>query len=275
MLDRLFPTVSVRHEDNDTFADFTTWKAAVSLKLPEVGMRPHASAGTAVALPGMFEQFGTVLGIFVGNPNLVPEESFGWDAGVEFTLLAGKAVVDVTYFQADLTNEIRGFGNSLINLAGVSERKGVEVAGRVSVMPGVVVGAAYTYLDATEPDGSTEIRRPKHSGRIDLNYAFAGGKGNLNVSAIYNGRTEDITSINLPAPVFFSSGRIALDDYVLVNVAASYKVAKGVEFYGRIENALDADYQEVFGYETAGIAAYAGVRLTYEDASTLHWADRK
>ncbi len=274
-LGRLFPTLSLRKEDNDKFEDFTTWKAAVSLKLPEFGLRPHASVGTAVALPGMFEQFGTILGTFVGNPNLTPEESFGWDAGVEFTLLAGKAVVDVTYFQADLTNEITGFGNTLINLVGVSERKGVEVASRISVMPGVVVGATYTYLDATEPSGIAEVRRPRHAGRFDINYAFDGGRGNLNVAAIYNGRMQDDQFFNRPAPVFFSSGRVTLDDYWLLNIAASYKVSPGVELYGRVENALDADYQEVFGYETAGIAAYAGVRLTYEDPSTLQWADRK
>ncbi|MEQ1711608.1 MAG: TonB-dependent receptor [Hyphomicrobium sp.] len=275
LFDRLFPTLSVRKEDNDKFEDFTTWKAAVSLKLPEIGMRPHASVGTAVALPGMFEQFGSILGTFVGNPNLTPEESFGWDAGVEFTMLAGKAVVDVTYFQTDLTNEITGFGNSLINLKGVSERKGVEVAGRVAVLPGVVVGASYTYLDATEPSGVAEIRRPRHAGRMDLNYGFDGGRGNLNVAAIYNGRSQDTTFFNQPFPVFFSSGRVTLDDYWLLNVSASYKVAPGVELYGRVENALDADYQEVFGYNTAGVTAFAGVRLTYEDPSTIAWSQRR
>ena len=77
--------------------------------LKSVGLRPHASIGTGVALPGMFEQFGFVrLPTFVGNPNLQPEESRGWDAGVEFTLVRNRAFLDLTYFRTNLTNEIAG-----------------------------------------------------------------------------------------------------------------------------------------------------------------------
>ncbi len=272
MFDRFFPIASVRHEDNDTFADFTTWKTGLSIDVRELGLRPHASVGTAVALPGMFEQFGAILGLFVGNPNLVPEESFGWDAGVEFTLLRGTAVVDVTYFAADLKNEIVGFGNSLINLTDDSERRGIEVAGRMEVVPGLVVGAAYTWLDASDPTGLAEVRRPEHAARFDVNYAFDRGRGNLNVGAIYNGEMADVAFFNAPPPVFFGSQRVTLDEYWLVNVAASYKMMPGVEIFGRVENLLNEDYQDVFGFETADIAAYAGLRLTYEEPASIAWS---
>lgn len=271
--DRLFPIVSVRHEDNDTFEDFTTWKAGLSLDLREIGIRPHASVGTAVALPGMFEQFGSILGIFVGNPDLVPEESFGWDAGVEFSMLAGRAVVDVTYFETNLENEIVGFGNTLINLDGESERRGIEVATRMLVTDNLTLGAAYTWLDATDSSGLAEIRRPENTARFDVNYVFYDGRATLNVAAIYNGETPDLAFLNLPPPVFFGSETVTLDSYWLVNVAASYELMPGVEIYGRVENALNEDYQEVFGYETADIAAYAGLRFTYEEPATRAWAE--
>jgi vitamin B12 transporter len=64
-----------------------------------------------------------------------------------------------------------------------------------------------------------------------------------------------------------------LDSYWLVNVAASYEVSLGVAVYGRIENALDQDYQQVFGFATAGIAAYAGLRFTYEEQASVAWAN--
>ena len=91
--DRLFLTAGIRHDDNDNFQDFTTWRGAASLVLREWNLRPHASIGTAVKLPTMFEQFGSTQ-FFKPNPNLSPEKSFGWDAGVEFTLLNGKAVLE-------------------------------------------------------------------------------------------------------------------------------------------------------------------------------------
>jgi vitamin B12 transporter len=43
----------------------------------------------------------------------------------------------------------------------------------------------------------------------------------------------------------------------------SYSANDKLEVYGRVENGFDEDYQEVLGYNTAGRAAYAGVRLRF------------
>ena len=50
-------------------------------------------------------------------------------------------------------------------------------------------------------------------------------------------------------------------------------MSPGVEVYGRIQNLLDQDYQEIYGYETAGAAAYAGLRFTYEELASVAWAN--
>jgi vitamin B12 transporter len=49
----------------------------------------------------------------------------------------------------------------------------------------------------------------------------------------------------------------------VVNAAASYKLQPGVELFARVENLLDASYQEVLGYQAAPIAAFAGVKLSF------------
>jgi vitamin B12 transporter len=267
--DTVFISGSVRHDDNDKFADFTTWHSGVSVVLPEIGIRPHASAGTGVALPGMFEQFGSVAGIFVGNPDLVPEESFSWDAGVEFTVIRDVVSVDVTYFEADLTNEIAGFGNTLINQFGESTRSGIEVASQIVLTRQLSLGAAYTFLDARDPKGLEEVRRPRHSGRADIKYLFDGGRGTFDVAAVYNGDMTDNNFGTFPATI------VPLDEYWLVTVAASYHLTQQFEVFGRVENALDEQYEEVSGYNTLGVAAYAGVRMTLEDPSTASWAKYK
>lgn len=268
ILNQLFVTGALRHDNNDTFENFTTWRTDASWKVPGTGIRPHASVGTSVKFPTMFEQFGFIPAFFLPNPDLKSEESFGWDAGVEFAFLNRKVLLDVTYFEANLENEIRGVGfpTTPINLVGESERRGVEVAGSVVVTAGLTVGASYTYLDASDPDGAEEIRRAPHAGRLDINYAFAGGLGNFNIAAIYNG---DMKDTSFPG---FIPTTVTLDEYWLINVAASYKVAPGVELYGRVENALDENYQEVFGFETAGVAAYAGIRLTYDEPASVAWS---
>ena len=54
---------------------------------------------------------------------------------------------------------------------------------------------------------------------------------------------------------------ITLDSYVKADVTASYKVTDRVELFGRVENVLDQDYQNVFGFSNPGIGAYAGVKI--------------
>jgi vitamin B12 transporter len=277
-LDRIFLTAGVRRDDNDTFQDFTTWRTTLTVPLPEIGLRPHASAGTGVKAPTLIEQFGSTSN-FVSNPGLKPEESFGWDAGLEFTFLGGRAALDVTYFAADLRNKIRTEFVSMldptrpidcrpgdlfcaypVNLQGSAQRKGVEIAGRFQLMPALSLGLAYTYLDAVENTGVREIRRPPHAARADLNYGFDNGRGKLHLAAVYNGVAYDEV---FGAPFFFPVQRLALDDYLLASAALSYELQQGVEVYGRIENLFNQRYEEVFGFNTAGTAAYAGVRLTF------------
>lgn len=272
--DTVYLTANIRHDDNKTFKDFTTWRSAISVPLKSIGMRPHASVGTAVKFPTMFEQFGVFPDFFIANPDLVPEESFGWDAGVEFTFANGDAILDVTYFEANLRNEIFtiGFPSTPINLEGESKRRGIEVGGRARLGGGLTVGVAYTYLDAKDPDGLEKIRRPPHSGRVDLNYAFAEGRGNLNFKTLYTSRRQDFGFRVLPFSVF-EQERVTLDSYWLGTIAASYEVMPGVEMFGRIENLFNDDYQEIFGFEAAQIAAYAGFRLTYEELASAAWAN--
>lgn len=272
--DRLFFTGNVRHDDNDAFENFDTWRTSLSLKLPELGLRPHASAGTGVRAPTMFEQFG-FFGLFQPNPDLKPEESFGWDAGIEFTTLQGRAILDVTYFDQDITNKIRTTFVGAVNLDGESRHQGVEVSARWRLTPELTVGGAYTWLEARDADGQAEARRPEQAAKLDLDYAFAGGKGRFNVAAIYTGSARDdafrvlFHSFGFPA---LAQESVTLADYWLVNVAASYKVAPGIEVFGRVENLLDTFYREQHSFNTPGIAGYAGVKFTFEDPSTAAWA---
>lgn len=281
--DDLTLTANVRHDNNQGFEDATTWRVTGSLRPLGGPVRLHSSVGTGIKYPSFSEQFGVFTG-FVANPDLKAESSFGWDAGIEVTFLGGKGVIDVTYFNANLEDEIDfnfvppatacggvPFCFIPFNRTGESKRDGVEVSGRLQIMDGLSVGAAYTYLNARESTGEEEVRRAPHSGRADLNYAFAGGKGNFNLAAVYNGRMQDLGF----SAVTFSSERVTLDEYWLVTAAASYEIAPGMEVFGRVENLLDQDYEEVFGFNTAGLAAYAGLRFTFEEPSTRDWARYK
>ena len=44
-------------------------------------------------------------------------------------------------------------------------------------------------------------------------------------------------------------------------LAAHYDLFKFLRLNIRVENLFDADYEEVFGYGTAGLSFYGGVKL--------------
>jgi vitamin B12 transporter len=254
----VFVTAGVRHDDNSVSEDFTTWRLAAAWALKPLGLRPHVSAGTAVKFPTMFEQFGRAPG-FTPNPGLKPEELIGWDAGVEVTLTPA-AALDVTYFHSELTNKIVATFVDVNNVPGVGTRDGVEFALRTKLTSNLSGTFAYTYLLAEDANDIQEVRRPRHAGRADLAYVFAGGLGTANLGIVYNGSITDFLFLNgvcCPPP-----GRIGVDDYWVVNAALAYKLDRGVELFGRVENLLDERYQEVFGFQAAPIAALAGIKLT-------------
>ena len=259
LFDRLFLSAALRHDDNEIFKDATTWRATAAYLHAETGTRLHGSYGTGVKNPTFFELFGFDAN-FRGNPDLEPERSEGFDIGVEQRFGDGRYVLDVTYFEQDLKDEIVGAGATAVNQFGKSKRRGVEISGRAELLPGLDLAASYTYLRARDPEGEVEVRRPSHSASLHVNYRFLEDRASLNLGLRYNGAQDDLDFRPLfPAP----PARVRLGDYLLVNLAGSYRLTDNVELYGRIENLLDEDYQDVFGFATPGIAAYLGMRVQF------------
>ncbi len=259
--EKLFINGSLRHENNDEFEDSTTYALDVSYRFSEAGSRLHASYGSAVTNPTFLEQFGFVPGTFVGNPELEPEESTGWDVGVEQVLFKGALLVDVTFFDVALDNEIANSFPSVINLAGESNRQGVEFAADWQPSEQTSLKVNYTYTDAEEPAG-VEVRRPKHMASVNVAHSLFDGRANLAAGAVYNGESFDSDFRN-----FFTNGFVAerteIDNYTTVNVNASYAFSDALEIYVRIENLFDADNSDQIGYALPGRTAFAGLRYSF------------
>lgn len=268
-LDQLYVNAALRHDFNDRFQDATTYSLSGAWKVSGTETRLHASLGTGITNPTFFEQFGFVPASFEGNPNLKPEESFGWDIGVEQGFFDRRLVVDVTYFNQDLTNEIAtvfgeppDFLSSPINRAGKSKRQGVEISATVNLLNGFAATGTYTYTDATEQteaDGPRleEVRRPKHSGSLGLSYAFYEERARVFADAVFNGTMEDLSFIPTDPE------RVTLGAYTVVNVGGSFKFNDKLEAFARVENLFDEEYEEVYGYNTPGRTAFVGLKGSF------------
>ena len=252
--------IGLRYDANDRFRDFVTWSAALSWQVPGAPVRLHASAGTGVQNPTMVEQFGWNPGTWQGNPDLEPEQSRGWDVGAEFTLANG--VVDVTYFRDRLTNEI-GTDWTLpvpmpINAAGSSPREGIEVSGRFDLTDRLGLNLDYTWLNARSPDGTREVRRPRHELGLSASYALSDAtRFNLGVRHVSGLMDIDFTSAS------FGADLVRLSDYTVVDLAASHAINDRLVLVGRVNNLFDRSYEELDGYATQGRTVYVGLRTQW------------
>lgn len=264
--ERLFLTGGARYDQNNKFENFTSPRFTGAFLIPETDSRLHASWGKGVQNPTLTELFGFFAN-FVGNPDLKPENSTGWDVGVEQSFLDKRLIVDVTYFNNRIKDLISSeFDAALgasrpINLDGTSKIQGVEVSGTAKIIDGLTLKASYTFTDGEDPDGDQLVRRPPHLASTTLNYAFLNDdegrrRANVSLNVDYNGSQKDFV---FRSPTFERSTR-TLDDYWLVNLAASYEFLPGLAVIGRIENLLDEDYEELYGYRSPGIGAFAGLR---------------
>lgn len=256
---QFYVSATARHDDNDDFEDADTYSVAGSWNIPGIGTRPHASFGTGIANPTFFEQFGFDPGNFVGNPGLIPEEAEGWDAGVEQTLLDGRVVLDLTYFESTLQNEIfTAFGpppdflSTPQNRTTTSDRSGWEATFRLYPTDDIDLVGSWTNLDSTEPAG-IELRRPENQGALDASWRIGGGPVQLNLGVTYNGEQVDTD--------FGTFLRTEQDPYTLVRLGASWQLNDEIELYARIENLTDEEYEEVISFLGAPRAAYIGVRF--------------
>ncbi|MFO1350910.1 MAG: TonB-dependent receptor [Gammaproteobacteria bacterium] len=261
--EHLFLTGAVRQDDNDRFADATTYRLTGAYRWPDAGTRLHASLGTGVKNPSFIELFGFFPGTFIGNPDLKPEQSTSWDVGVEQALWGGNLLADVTYFHSIFKDEITPtfdsdtFLSSVENGMGKSRREGVELSLSGELRADLSLTASYTYTSSRDPEGEDEVRRPRHQAGIDVNYRFLGDRAHVDLGVKYVGEQEDFDFRSVPA------ARVTLGDYVLVDVSGAYKIGNHLELYGRIDNLLDQDYQEVFGYNTPGIGAFVGLKAEF------------
>lgn len=253
----------VRHDDNSAFEDSTTWTLSAAYEWQN-GVRLHASAGTGSVDPSFFELFGN-LGTTRGNPNLTPEKNESYDLGVEIPVLQGRGMVDITVFDETLTDEIEwyfdaGLGYSTYrNRDGKSSRRGVEISGELEASDTVDLRLSYTYVDAHNPDGSIEVRRPEHELLLSAKHSFRNGRGSVNADLRYVAGNYDTQYYGV-APW---SVVAKLPNYATVDVAARYELRDNLMLTGRVNNLFDKKSTDVWGYAKRGRAIYVGLESKF------------
>tara|TARA_B100001250_G_scaffold394138_1_gene397647 strand:- start:5212 stop:7164 length:1953 start_codon:yes stop_codon:yes gene_type:complete len=259
-------SASIRHDKNSDFADINTYRMTGTYNHND--FRLHASLGTGQKSPTFIERFGYYPNSFMGNPNLKPEHSKGWDIGIDKAFLRDTIFMNFTLFKSVLKNEINGY---VVNLEGVasaanesdkSHRRGIEISLLFKLNDQLQINSSYTYTKSTEINNLgaevKELRRPRNMFSTNINY-LPNDKTNINLNLSYNGDRYDVYYPSWPSP----SERKVLSGYSLVNFVVSHQYSNRLKLMGRIENLLDQDYEDVFGFNTPGRSSYLGFQLEY------------
>lgn len=254
-------TGGLRHDDHQTFGGATTFAASGAYSPDGGDSVLRASYGEGFKAPSLFE----LLSDF-GNPDLDPEESESWDAGITHSFLDGMAQVGVTYFERDGTNEIvfvgcfenplpicndpanpRPFGT--YDNVEVTQADGWEFGFAAEPVKGLDLAINYTILDAIDEATSNRLpRRADETFSVVADYRMANGLG-IGATVLVVGDSFDN-----------AANTVLLEGYVVADIRASYGITENLEVFGRIENVTDEEYETVFLYGQPGRAVFGGVR---------------
>jgi vitamin B12 transporter len=247
--ERIILSAGGRHDEVNRLS-FDTWRATGAFLIPETGTKLRASGGTGGKAPTLYQLFEPRY----GNAGLSPEESIGWDAGIDQSLWDGRLNLAATVFGNRFQNLIefdlvtmRYFNVSRARTSGVEFEAGLVLWPELLTLTG-----NYTYLDAKdERTNRTLQRRPPHVGRIGLGITPMPG---LLIEPRVTLVSERFSGSNETQP---------LDAYARLDIYGEYRFDESWKVFGRIENVTNARYQEILNYGTTGRAAYAGLSLTW------------
>jgi len=139
-----------------------TGDASVSWYFRSTGTKLRAHAGNSYRAPSAFERFGSgySVGAFLpyGEPEIKPERAVSFDAGMDQTLLNGRAKLGATFFYTRLQEVIQflqlpqpekygRIAGGYTNIGGGLAR-GVELSAQFNPTRSLDVNASYTYTNA-------------------------------------------------------------------------------------------------------------------------------
>ena len=266
-----------RIERNEYFGGFFSYQAGLVVPV-RAGARLTASVGRGVKEPAFFETFAS--GFATGNPDLRPERSRSWEAGIE-QALGARLRAAATWFDQSFEDLIQYTGSppgpdepNYFNVAAADSR-GLELEAE-AVLGALRLVAGWTWL-ATEVvdsgfdggssaafvEGEALLRRPS-------NHATLGARGRVGGRVRWNADVRLVGERSDRNFRVFPAEPVTLDSYAVLNFGLGATLLTpgaarpGLDLLVRVENAGGAEYEEIFGFGAPGRAMYLGGRMRWD-----------
>lgn len=249
---------------------------------PHEALALHASAGRAFVAPDAFHVAGYVenrdpereaVRITQGNPELRPESSGTWDAGIGLSRPAAGLEADVTYFSTRVRDRVvahlvtpppgrlSAAGDTVVAISTWTNGDAARVRG-IEVSFGYDLGALGGFrrslrlfasgtrlLEAKEEIGARvvgirNVARTSLVGGVDYDDRR---RISARLSARYVGERLDDDFVD-----FMNPGTIHYPEFLVLDAVARMRVRDGVTLGMVGENLLDENYYEIRGYNLPG-----------------------
>lgn len=266
LMERLDLTAALRHDATTGFTEATTWRIGAVLALPEIASRVRIAAGTGFRAPSLYERFVSSSS-FIGNPDLRPERSTGWEIGADTDwALAGNprfATTTWTFFQSRVTNLINsaraplpGFVFTSVNIDR-ADIHGAELGLTLRPAAWLETTANWTITEAENAITDRRLlRRPEHVVSVTARIAPLPG---LVVAprVSFNGRASDF----LVEDTGDFGGRGVVKSGTILDVTASYRATEQATLFLEGRNLTYSRWEPTSGYVMPGRSLLVGTRF--------------
>jgi vitamin B12 transporter len=254
-------SASIRNDRSSQYGSNTTGSVAYGYRLSDA-LRVNASYGTSFRAPTYNELYYKGYGVATNKP----EKAKNAEIGVYFE--QGSTQFSAVYYQNKATDLlVYVAGNDAQNKpycpSGPEYAYGCASNVNKATLSGLTIGGTTRFADLTlrasidiqDPKDDTAnkrlARRAKQHGTLAAEYSFANAK--VGVETIYSGdRYDDAANTKV------------LGSYNLLNLYATYEVAKNTTVLARWNNALNKDYELARNYATAGSNVFVGVNYGFK-----------
>lgn len=241
-IDKVTLEASGREDHDEQFGWHGTWQTAAGWEFVD-DYRVTLSYGTGFLAPSLGQQFGAERFGIASNPNLKPEESKQWEAGLEG--LTGPVDWRLSTYRYEINNLIDYDNNAYYNVKSATI-KGLEWTGNVTTGP-VDHHLTLQYIDPRDDETNKVLAR---RAKQQVKYELTGQIYDLgwNVAYQYMGQRYD----NAYDATTYTSHTVKLGGVSVWDIGLSYPMTSHLTVRGKIANLFDKDYETAYGYQTAG-----------------------
>lgn len=263
-----------------------TFDGSASYFFDKSGTKLRAHVGNGYRVPSLYERFGTFYSSFgtpsfiaLGDPNLKPEKTIAFDAGLEQNVFANRARLSATYFYTKLIDTI-GFGNVVPNI-GTTTRpfggylntkggiaRGAEFSGKVRASGSTDIFASYTFTNSDQRvpqvTGNRNVSTlgiPDHQFTLVATQRFKRAWVNFDFLATSDYLAPIFSNTTFETYIYRFKGNRKAD--LTGGYTFPFRNDKlNLRVFGTIENIFDDEYFEN-GFRTSGATARLGVSFGF------------